>query len=72
MHCLSQRFLKNFQKTLILAFEANSVYCPAKKWTFFRVLAHCVLLSTILLQLLKIPIHLIHPLQPTLRTKLFK
>ena len=33
--------LKKFQKTMILALS-QIVHCPAKKWTFFRVLAHCV------------------------------
>ena len=33
----------NFQKTFILTFEANSGIVPPK-WTFFRVLAHCLLL----------------------------
>ena len=34
--------LEFFQKTLILAFEANSALCPAKM-DFFLHLAHCVL-----------------------------
>ena len=31
---------KKFKKTLILAFEANSVHCPAKMHFFLRFIAH--------------------------------
>ena len=34
--------LNFFQKTLILAFEAKSAYCPYQNWLFFSILAHCV------------------------------
>ena len=33
---------KKFKKTLIWAFEANSAFVP-QNWTFFCVLAHCVI-----------------------------
>ena len=40
IHKLETLHSKKFQKTLILAFEANSVFSCQNAWTFSRVRAH--------------------------------